>query len=391
MSEAELALVGAPVPAVKEGDPASKQPKTLWLRTTIFCRKFGLLLLGFALMLMSFGLETLHRHEANTEPLFAARGVVLAFIGRAVSFVWSALPYLLEHLGVVLIVAGLVRELFEKAHEKEFIGVVNQNLGKTLNETAEKAFVPVQQQIQTLQANLGITIQRKGVLDEKSLEELRDSVLNPKFLRTTYTLDLTLEPYPAPAISTHLSDAYVLVTCRTSYKVKNLTDSPKPYEIKGWMEVMEDAWFPTWIERTRFTRLAFGPIENQEEDRKREFPVVNLQRVSEEALRLNYTLLEEIPADKEFFVELEGKQAMRSQDIFIWNMSALTKALIVNVTLAGGLTPENFQVSAREMHHHQGMESSTTATSYTWKIINTLLPHQGVQIWWSPKTPTTVS
>lgn len=352
-------------------------------KSLVICKRFSLLLLGMLLMLASFALETLYSHEEHTEPFFAKSGTLLAEIGKLCYFIWSAMPYLLEHLGVVLIVAGLVRELIEKAREAEFLGTVNENLVSTLDRLTRKAFEPIQAQITTLQANLGITIQKSGVLDELSLKELNDKVLNPKFIRGTYTLDLTIEPYPAT--SPGLSEAYVLVTCKTCYTVKNLTDEAKPYEIGGWLEVMEDAWFPPEIERTRFTRLAFGPLNRREEDMKRDFPVGDLQTVAEEALRLKYTLREEIPANQTFFVELEGKQAMRSHDLFIWSMSALTAELIVNVNLAGGLTPDTFSVAAREMHHHSPMERPPTSASFTWKIASTLLPHQGVQIWWSPK------
>jgi hypothetical protein len=247
-------------------------------------------------------------------------------------FLATVLPYGTEHLGVVLVVASFLGVGVERAREKHVLDAIDGSLEEARGKILA-ILDPVQKQVAKLQEELGLAIRNVKILDQESITELTDKVLAPKFLRSEYVLKIHLQPYPADVSPIE----FVKVSIDSSYVVKNIKEEPLPYTIRGWIDAFEDDWLPNDFPKACFQKMIFGL-----------------------------------------------KQIMRSRDLFVWNMSSLTRSLRTEVTLSDELVAANFKVSAREMHHHDGLITAGQTNPSVWEIQQVLLPHQGIEIWWSP-------
>src|SRR5271165_498685 len=147
--------------------------------------------------------------------VFGAKPVV-AFLLPAESRLHNLLEYGLEHLGVVLVVALVIRATLEAASQSEFLNVVNEQLRseikKTTKAVAEESIHPLGDAIKSLTTNLSYRISK--FLDAPLRKQLEDSVLNATFFRPEYKLHLKLEPLggPHPIDGAELLKVYIVLS-----------------------------------------------------------------------------------------------------------------------------------------------------------------------------------
>ncbi len=315
---------------------------------------------------------------------------LLSLVGQKYAEVINAFAYGFEHLGVVLVVAWVVRVAIEKASQRAFIRVVNnkvrEEIERSIDKIATESLAPLKTSIRKLDEELGFAIRRPGILDHDSQEVLKNKILNPKFIRTAYSLHLTLEPLSG---SPHAPPGFVRVRSRVIYDVKNITNKTEKYTVEAWVDAMFE---PTSIgpqDESRFLNFscgARGQTNFQFYDLGQMKAAGRIRR-DHGAVWLGHELENGIPAETTYFADIEAVQIMRAQDIFVWTMSGLTQKLSVSIEFAGGYTPADFHVEARELHHIGREEFRRTHKDekgvHSWSINQVLLPHQGVEIWWS--------
>jgi hypothetical protein len=297
------------------------------------------------------------------------------------------LIYGLEHLGVVVVVAMVVRGTLERASQLEFVKVVNDrvkaqieaSISTSVSTIAEKSIKPLEASIRKLTE--GLTYKITTLFDEPLQEMLRNSVLNPPFIRPKYTLHLKLSPLDG---NPDLLEVFVGL----SYEVRNVTTETAKYSIESWLDDVVQVPGVTDIKRSHFTLVAYG-----EKDPPRPFDIPALKREGCIEQGCGVTSIQvkdvEVEPNCSLYVVLEGEQLMRRQDHFVWNLITLTKRLDIIVELLGGLTVNNFDVFPREMHHigHDTFRANQqwVDNTLTMTIDQVLLPYQGVEIRWSPR------
>jgi hypothetical protein len=340
--------------------------------------------------------------------------------------------YGIEHLGVVLFVAVVIRVIIEKSQQIQFLRIINSQVSgqvrESIDSVATQSLEPLRQsvteikgQIETsishqtteslkplqtaltkvegsigrLDEELGYTIRRAGILDDNSQKILKEKVLNPDFIRTDYTLSLTLEPL---STAREKYPDLLRVRTRTFFKLKNVTDEPHEYAITAWVDTINEPPGLEGEDRSRFTRFAYD-LEGRGRDR--EIPISNVERSTEKdrkiegrngGLWLKYLLDGPIAPHSTYYVEVEAIQVNRKRDVFVWNLTGLTKMFNLTVHFAGGFHGSDFQVDARELHHieHDDFRNSYKVGadgSVSWSIGQVLLPYQGVELWWNPAPP----
>jgi hypothetical protein len=298
----------------------------------------------------------------------------------------EAISYGTEHLGVVLIVGVIIKVAIETNSQRQFLNLINDSV--------KTSIMNVNDSINELDRVLRMTIRRKDVTDEKSREVLEKRVLNPSVIRDEYDLHLTLEPLIHPCND---NPDLIKVRARTSYWVQNITDEPADYKIIAWVEKLYETSGVSDEDTAQFTNACYYSDKQQEETEYRHFnlDLEALQRAGKIEARtgglwLEYPIIGGIPPKTKYYVDVEATQINRKNDLFVWNMVALTKKLSVTVQFAGGLTVNDFKVDARELHHiedkdFQGTRKDNNADgNITWTINQVLLPYQGVSVWWSP-------
>ena len=341
-------------------------------------RDYGLLCIGLLLVVV----------VVPAIELFVVPNIKIEWIKKAV----EGLSFGTEHLGVALVVLMAVKILIEEASQRQFLNVVNTEV-KAQIETSIKAISkdslePLQKTIDKVDEALGYTIRRREIIDDQSLAELTDKVLNARFLRSDYCLKLTLEPVSSVG---NLPADLVSVRVRTVYRVQNLTKVPAIYPVKAWVETINQPPGVADSQKARFLSLSCGPEAWQN---KKSRPVIDLKELIDDkkitevngGLWLHYDTEDPIPAGGMYYVDIEAVQLNRKQDLFVWVMGGLTRKLKVSVQFAGGFHPGAFQVDARELHHmeHKDFLDSRPTGKNEWTIDQVLLPYQGVQIWWTP-------
>jgi hypothetical protein len=286
-----------------------------------------------------------------------------------------------EHLGVVIVVALLVRATLETASQHEFISLVNQQvkdqIAASTKEVAHNSIRPLEEDIRKL--TKGLTYRIANLFDEPLSKILEDSVLNPTFIRPDYTLHIKLKPLPPPA-SPDLFEVYLGI----SYEVQNVAMEAVEYPIEFWIDDLIES--PS---RCRFTRVAFG----DDKTRLRSFDIRDLED-GKEIVRQNGVLSLQLKTGKiqpgsTRYVDIQAIQPMRAQDHFVWNMAGLTQKLNIVVELMDHLNFDNLNVFPREMHHcghevFQRTAERTANNTLKMRIEQVLLPYQGVEIRWSP-------
>ena len=340
--------------------------------------------------------------------LVLACGLILAigskpfmhWIGTLVNPKWNdliqTLEYGFEHLGVVLVVAWVVRVAIENASQRQFLDVVNnkvrEQIQKSIDKIAVDSIAPLEVSIKKLDEELGFKIRTPGLLDKDSLEILKKKVLSPNFIRSEYKVLLTLERLTAPA-SSELAGEYLKVRVRTAFKVKNITEMPQKYVLKGWLDYLFEPEGLDPLDQCQFTSCVYGPEDSTSENDLRPFDLAKMKnqgKIKREhgAVWLEHEPHSGVPPGATYYVELEALQVMRMADVFVWTISELTQRLIVQIQFGEGFTPADFQVNARELHHVGREQFRATRNDdngiSTWKIDQVLLPHQGVQVWWHP-------
>ena len=361
-------MVPRPTP---QPDPAAEDGRERWGNWII-------LLLGLALSIGSKPLED----------------TIAERVDQTYQKLVHVLGYGFEHLGVVLVVAWLVRVAIERASERQFLRVVTANMRQQISTSikgvAAESLRPLQESIGKLDDVLGYTIRREGLLDDESQKVLKERVLSPKFIRTEYALRLTLEPFSADLVN---------VRSRSIYSVKNVTKAPAKYTVEAWVDTMFE---PAGLGRngeSRFTRFNSGPEDSWSEVELRPFVIDDM--ISQGKIYRNnggvwlrYELHDELPPEATYKVDLEGSQLMRSTDLFVWTMNGLTRRFTVSVEFAKGYTDADFDLEARELHHIGRDAFRQTFRNeegvHSWSINQVLLPYQGVEIWWSPHSKLAV-
>ena len=322
-------------------------------------------------------------------------GCVLSIAGPRFGKLIAAVGYGLEHLGVVLVVAAVVRVVVENASDREFFRVVDSKvqdqIEQSIKRVALESLKPFQKSMKELDDELGFTIRRPGLLDTESLEVLKNKVLSPKLIRAEYNLRLTLEPLSE---SDGLPKDLIKVRLRSTYNVKNITKELERYRVETWVDVMFEPPNIGPHDKGQFTRFACGREDLRSESDLRPFDLLRMEREGKikrghGAVRLEHELQGGIPAETTYYVDIESVQVMRMTDIFVWNMGGLTKQFRVSVAFAGGYKSADFEVDARELHHigHEAFRSTFTEDKgvLSWSVNQVLLPYQGVEVWWSPR------
>jgi hypothetical protein len=297
----------------------------------------------------------------------------------------AGLGYGLEHLGVVLVVAMLLRATLEAKAQLEFVNLVNEQVRKQIaastREVEESSIKPLDEHIQKLTKGLTYTI--SSLFDEPLQKELEKSVFNPKFSRPEYTLRLKLSPL------TGAKDAHsdlLEVILDTSYQVKNVAKDAAEYTITFWIDdVIQSA-----SNQCRFTRVAYGDHEHPHgvdiDELKKNKEIVTEDGVLSLKLKAG-----SVKPGTSVYVDIQAVQLMRTRDHFVWNLAGLTQKLNIIVELLDGLTFDNFNVYPREMHHldHAAfLQTAQRPDNHTLKmqIDQVLLPFQGVEIRWFPRS-----
>jgi hypothetical protein len=369
-----VALMGAPEPTVASVGwwraPAKKKLEVAWE----WIGTIALFLVGLGLVLIT------------SEPI--KRPIAGYVHADKWSWGFEALIFATEHLGVVIMVAMLVRVAIERASQKQFLDLVNSEVRTqvkdSIRQISVQEFAPLEKSIKTLDDRMSLRITREEVLDPGSIEVLKEKVLNPSFIRTEYHLNLTLEPLPAGA---NRND-FLLVRSRTDIQIKNITEESASFPVHSWVDNMFMHSDPN-LPASRFTFFASGPQARREEFENRPFGLDNLLAKGE-ILEDNGGLflrhkIDEIDSGETYFVVIESTQAMRKQDLFVWNLTGLTLKFTVSVQFKG-LDAEKFTVDARELHHIDSGEFSRSKKSdkgvLSWAIDQVLLPYQGVEVWW---------
>jgi len=323
-------------------------------------------------------------------------GLTLVFFAGPISRLivparWShsaqSLEYGLDHLGVVLVVAMLVRATLERATQREFVKVVNDRvkaqIEASIGTVSEKTIRPLEKSIEELTERTAYTI--TTVFEPTLQTMLKESVLNPAFIRPKYLLHLKLIPLDKPTNSDLLK-----VFVSLCYELRNVTTESRKYSIESWLDDIIQVTTISEADRSRFTRIAYG-----EKDPPRPFDINALIDEGCISHGEGMTTLQikdvDVEPNSSLYVAVEGLQLMRNQDHFVWNLITLTKKLEIIVELSGGLTHENFDVFPREMHHigHEAFQANQSwkGDSLNMSIDQVLLPYQGIEIRWSPRPP----
>jgi len=307
----------------------------------------------------------------------------------------AAFDYGFEHLGVVLVVAWVVRVAIENASQRAFLNVVDSKVREQIKQSIDRfhreSLAPLDVTIKKLDDEFGFRIRKPGLLDKESLEVLKGMVLSPKLIRPEYDLYLTLEPLSE---ARGMPGGLIKVGSREEYYVRNITNEVQEYHVEAWIDTMFEPPGISQIDRCDFTRFVWGPEDLRTENDLRPFDLMKMRREGEikrdhGAVWLKHVLQGGIPAGATYYVEIEASQVMRVTDIFVWNITGLTQRFRVRVGFAGGYTAADFHVDARELHHigHDAFRDTFKDDSgvLSWSVNQVLLPYQGVEIWWAPR------
>lgn len=355
-------------------------------------------------------------------------GLVLVFAAKSISYLvflllpssWlrfeQSLEYGLDHLGLVVVAAMILKVTIEERGQREFVKIVSDRVKgqveTSIDTITEKSIRPLGQSIQQLSGQVEtsinavteksirplevsisklterLTFRIISLLDPSLQKMLKDSVLDPAFIRPEYKLHLKLarlDPAAHPDV--------LKVFLGLSYNVKNVTPKPAKYSIEAWLEDILQLPSTNPIYQSDFTRIAHGDHESPDD-----LSIAALQQKNR-IIRGNGVLnlrIQDVVVDPDsyLYVEIEGVQLMREQDHFVWNLITLTYKLDIIVELEGGLTRQNLAIFPREMHHigHQTFAESQhwVGNKLTMAIDQVLLPFQGIEIRWSPIVPAAV-
>jgi hypothetical protein len=305
--------------------------------------------------------------------------------------------YVLEHLGAVLFVAMLVRLAIEKQTQKEAVRGVKD----AVNEEVRKAFVDVNAQIgkfiktvdavneklETIQALTGGSLYA-GKLTPADKDEIKALFLNPAFFRPSYHLTLHLTPKGQELTVRITADA----------RLQNISNKPQPFKIEAFLDDFPQPGTISVATASKFHSFEFGPDNPIGRDvaRRQPFEVSygenhTFVEAVGNRLRFKYDPQISIPVEEVYFVKMDAEQQMRTSDLFVWNMQVPTEKFHFKVCLEGDLTTDNFTLIARPMHHGQHDNFAPVKEEkkeLIWQIDNVVLPYQGIQLWWSPKTPS---
>jgi hypothetical protein len=311
-------------------------------------------------------------------------GLVLVFVGLNVQHP-ALLGYGLEHLGVVLVVGLFIKIAIEEASQREFLGVVNEQvkmqIQATTAEVARKSIEPLEADIKRLATNL--TFRIANLFNEDLRKELDRTILNPTFVRPQYTLNLKLKPLSP---NNDLEPGLLNVVVGISYEIKNVSSDPAEYSVQSWV----DDVIPKPSGICCYTGVAYGGKKSG----LRAYDIKALEK-SKEIVHGNGVVSlklrpETINPACSLFVEIEAAQLMRTEDHFVWNLIGLTERLDVVVELEGGLTFDKFDVFPRELHHlgpdaFRAKIKPESDVRMTMSIDQVLLPYQGIELRWAPR------
>lgn len=296
------------------------------------------------------------------------------------------LGYGLDHLGLVVIAAMVLRVTIEGASQREFISFLNDRvkaqIQASISTVADKSIKPLEQTINKLNERLEYRI---ATLDDKSLQVLKEKVLNPAFSRPQYNLELRLEPFKNPT-----SDL-LRVFVGLSYEVRNISGKTACYTIESWLDDVIQLAALKEADRSHFTRVAYekrplGDADDRDIGNLKQKGYIG-QGDGMKTVHIPY----DVESDSHLYVAIEGYQLMRNEDHFVWNLVTITEKFTVTVKLLGNLTRENFDVFPHEMHHIEHEEFKKNQQWQDNKLTITInqvtLPFQGIEIRWSPHPP----
>lgn len=201
-----------------------------------------------------------------------------------------------------------------------------------------------------------------GMVPESIFEHIRDHIVRNCFLRTGCFVNISLKD---------IGDGFMEVRFRDRYKVRNLSNSPSQYQIKGIIEKE----FGYKIDKNRFESLSI--IQSGKTDMYSGDSLKTYLSETENTVKLNKTLI--LEGNEEIEITTKRIKIQRDTDSNYWKPPQVSDSLTVNVS-----HPENFEVYANSFHPSEAplLVLVNDIDEKTWKINEGVLPYQGINITW---------
>jgi hypothetical protein len=263
---------------------------------------------------------------------------------------------LLPDIGIGLLAAGILTMSIEP--------IARRRLHRDVKEMREAHFESV----------------LKGFMPESIFEEVRTQIIDQPFLRKDFRLTIELSP-PGN------KPAYLRKTQTISYEVENTSRAPGTFIVAPWVERRNEDQFPngTKIETVKVTSpYTSRATEHDGTGSEEEYSGQRLEEMCEKT---------DVAVTAEISVPLGPGQTARvvavttsileSRDVFDLLVTTPTTGLDCTV-----VHPEKFEVQALPLHPsvHAFKVEVHNPTVKRWRIETGLLPSQGIQTTWRPKT-----